>query len=46
MDLKRINALQVAVRVLDGETGDYSKEDLYAAKVVLMNWLVELDKRS
>lgn len=41
MNADRINALRVAIEVLDGEGGGYSQDEKYAAKVELMKALAE-----
>jgi len=43
--LKRINALQLAVRVLDGTAGGYSADDKYQAKLTLMDMILKEEGR-
>lgn len=45
MDIKKISALQVAVRVLEGTAGGYSEKEKYEAKLVLMQMILELEKQ-
>lgn len=43
--LKQINALQLAVRVLDGSDGGSTIKEKYAAKLVLMDMILEKEGR-
>lgn len=45
MNMERIAALRLAVEILDGEGGGYSKEEKYKAKLELMNALVEEERK-
>lgn len=43
--LKRVSALQCAVRALDGTAGGYTAADKADAKLVLMDMILEFERR-
>lgn len=45
MDVDLIYALQCAIRVIDGDAGGYTQEEIQQAKYKLMNHILELEKQ-
>lgn len=43
--MKRINALQCAVRVMDGTAGGYTKEQIQQSKLALMDLILEMETK-